>query len=270
MSSRREQCELAGAGTVAAETSPHDPTRSAKEGAEKLAGNEFAPLLEAQKLKAGYGKVEVVRGLDLKVQPGEVVLLLGPNGAGKTTTLLTLSGDLPSLGGEVRWLGRRTTAPLHIRAKQGLGLVSEERSVFPQLTVRDNLKVSGCDADKALEMFPELSKRAKVKVGLLSGGEQQMLSLARTLARGPKVLLADELSLGLAPLVVTRLFEAVRKAAESGLGILLVEQHVRKALRYCDRVYVLQRGEIVLDARVTEASFSKIQAAYLSSSSDAV
>jgi branched-chain amino acid transport system ATP-binding protein len=107
-------------------------------------------VLEARGLTAGYGKVEVVHGIDLMVRPGEVVALLGPNGAGKTTSLLTLSGDLPALGGEVYWLGRATASPLHVRARAGLGLVSEERSVFPQLTVRDNLKVSGGDAEQAL------------------------------------------------------------------------------------------------------------------------
>jgi ABC-type branched-subunit amino acid transport system ATPase component len=223
-------------------------------------------LLEARGLQAGYGKVKVVHGVDLVVRPGEVVALLGPNGAGKTTSLLTLSGDLPALGGEVSWLGSAATSPLHARARQGLGLVSEERSVFPQLTVRDNLKVSGCDAEMALQLFPELGKRIKQKVGLLSGGEQQMLSLARILARQPKVLLADELSLGLAPLVVNRLFEAVRAAADAGLGVLLVEQHVGKALQYSDRVYVLRRGEIVLSGLASELDMTVIEKAYLSSS----
>jgi ABC-type branched-subunit amino acid transport system ATPase component len=224
------------------------------------------PVLDARGLKAGYGKVEVVHGVDLMVRPGEVVALLGPNGAGKTTSLLTLSGDLPALGGEVSWLGSAAMSPLHVRARQGLGLVSEERSVFPQLTVRDNLKVSGCDAELALQYFPELRKRIKHKVGLMSGGEQQMLSLARILARHPKILLADELSLGLAPLVVNRLFEAVRAAVETGLGVLLVEQHVAKALRYSDRVYVLRRGEIVLSGRSSQLDMAMIEKAYLSSS----
>jgi ABC-type branched-subunit amino acid transport system ATPase component len=232
---------------------------------QESASSPAGALLEARGLTAGYGKVEVVHGVDLMVRPGEVVALLGPNGAGKTTSLLTLSGDLPALGGEVRWLGRTTASPLHARARQGLGLVSEERSVFPQLTVRDNLKVSGCDAEMALQLFPELGKRIKQKVGLLSGGEQQMLSLARILARHPKILLADELSLGLAPLVVNRLFEAVRAAADQGLGVLLVEQHVSKALHYSDRVYVLRRGEIVLTGLASELDMRAIEMAYLSS-----
>jgi branched-chain amino acid transport system ATP-binding protein len=232
---------------------------------DESASSPAGPLLEARGLTAGYGKVEVVHGVDLLVRPGEVVALLGPNGAGKTTSLLTLSGDLPALGGEVSWLGRAKTSPLHVRARQGLGLVSEERSVFPQLTVRDNLKVSGCDAEMALQLFPELRKRVKQKVGLLSGGEQQMLSLARILARHPKVLLADELSLGLAPLIVNRLFEAVRSAADAGLGVLLVEQHVSKALEYSDRVYVLRRGEIVLSGLASELDMPMVEMAYLSS-----
>jgi ABC-type branched-subunit amino acid transport system ATPase component len=224
-----------------------------------------SPLLEARGLTAGYGKVEVVHGLDLMVAPGEVVALLGPNGAGKTTSLLTLSGDLPLLAGEVYWLGHATTSPLHMRARQGLGLVSEERSVFPQLTVRDNLKVGGSDAEMALQLFPELRKLLKQKVGLLSGGEQQILSLARILARRPKILLADELSLGLAPLIVNRLFEAVRAAADGGLGVLLVEQHVSKALQYSDRVYVLRRGEVILSGLASGFDMSAIEMAYLSS-----
>ena len=234
--------------------------------AEEAASSPAGPLLEARGLNAGYGKVQVVHGLNLVVRPGEVVALLGPNGAGKTTSLLTLSGDLPALGGEVRWLGHATVSPLHVRARQGLGLVSEERSVFPQLTVRDNLKVGGSDAAEALRLFPELGKLARQKVGLLSGGEQQMLSLARILARRPKVLLADELSLGLAPLVVNRLFEAVRAAADGGLGVLLVEQHVSKALQYSDRVYMLRRGEVVISGLTSELDMQVIEAAYLSSS----
>lgn len=156
------------------------------------------PLIEARALSAGYGSQAVVRDLDLVVRPGEVVALLGPNGAGKTTTLRALSGELAPMDGEVRWLGDPGRAPLHRRARQGLAYVGE-RAVFTRLDTADNLRVGRVPARQALELFPELGKRLKTGAGMLSGGEQQMLSLARALCRDPKLLLADELSLGLAP-----------------------------------------------------------------------
>ena len=200
--------------------------------------------------------------------PGEVVALLGPNGAGKTTTLLALSGELPLLAGEVAIDGHVTKAPLFKRAQQGLMFVTEEKSVFMGLTTRDNLRVAGVDLDTALALFPELERRLDVRGGLLSGGEQQMLSLARGLCRSPKVLLADELSMGLAPMVVTRLLQAVRDAADQhGTAVLLVEQHVRQALRYADRAYVMRRGRIALSGSATELGgrLSEIEDSYLAS-----
>ena len=226
-------------------------------------------LVEAEGLQAGYGSVVVVRDLDLQVRAGEVVALLGPNGAGKSTTLLTLSGALSPLGGVVRWNGAATKAALHARARQGLGLVTEERSVFMRLTARENLRVGCRDIAAALELFPELESRLDVKAGLLSGGEQQMLTLARALARRPSLLLADELSLGLAPLVVNRLLSAVRRAADDGVGVLLVEQHVSKVLDIADRVYVLRRGRVELAGRADElrGRLAEIESSYLSASS---
>jgi branched-chain amino acid transport system ATP-binding protein len=204
-------------------------------------------VLEARGVSAGYGPQPVIHDVDIVVHPGEVVGLLGANGAGKTTTLLTLAGELPLLGGEVLLDGAATSAPLFRRARQGLTFVTEEKSVFMGLSTRDNLRVADVDIDRALDLFPELAKRINVRAGLLSGGEQQMLTLARALSRQPRVLLADELSMGLAPLIVKRLLEAVVDAAKQhGTAVLLVEQHARKALEYSDRAYVMRRGHIEL------------------------
>jgi branched-chain amino acid transport system ATP-binding protein len=209
-------------------------------------------LLEARGLSAGYGSLAAVRDLDLHLGRGEIVALLGPNGAGKTTTLRTLAGALRPLGGEVLLNGRPTRAPLHRRSRQGLAYVPEERSVFMSLTAAENLRVGDGRPERALELFPELRPHLKRRAGLLSGGQQQILTLARALASGPQVLLADELSLGLAPLIVARLLEAVREAAHRGVGVLLVEQHAQQALAVADRVYVLQRGRIALEGRADE------------------
>jgi ABC-type branched-subunit amino acid transport system ATPase component len=228
------------------------------------------PAIEARLMSAGYGAQPVVHELQLEVRPGEVVALLGPNGAGKTTTLLALAGELPLLAGSVAIDGRVTSAPLYKRAQNGVVFVTEEKSVFMSLTARDNLKVADVDLADALALFPELERRLDVRGGLLSGGEQQMLALARGLCRRPRVLLADELSLGLAPMVVTRLLEAVRDAANNfGAAVLLVEQHVRQALRYADRAYVMRRGRIDLSGSTTEllGRLSEIENSYLTNSS---
>jgi branched-chain amino acid transport system ATP-binding protein len=224
-------------------------------------------LIEGVGLSAGYGAVAVVRDLDLHVDAGEVVALLGPNGAGKTTTLLTLAGELPPLAGQVRFRGEATTAPMHARCRAGMGFVTEERSVFMGLSTRDNLRLAGVSPAAATGLFPELAPLMPRPAGLLSGGEQQMLTLARALGREPRVLLADELSLGLAPIVVERLLTAVRRAAdERGVGVLLVEQHVRQALRVADRVVVLERGRVALSGTVAEvrSQLEAVEAAYLS------
>lgn len=232
-------------------------------------------ILEVNGLSAGYGTQAAVSDVNLHVEPGEIVALLGANGAGKSTTLKAISGTIPVLKGEVRVAGRPETAPLYRRARQGLSYVTEERSVFKALSVADNLRVGGVGGvgvEEALKLFPELEKRLKIRAGLISGGEQQMLTLARALARQPKLLLADELSLGLAPMVVTRLFVALRAAAaESNTGVLLVEQHVRKALHYVDRVYVMRRGRIAMSVTVEEAHarVHEIEQAYLTTSEGA-
>jgi len=225
----------------------------------------MTPLVETVGLRAGYGDVEIVRGLDLRVHAGEVVALLGPNGAGKTTTLLTISGELPPLGGEVRFLGQSTRDPLHVRARKGLAVVTQERAVLMDLTTAENLRVSRCDIGRAVELFPELEDHLQRRVGLLSGGQQQMLALARCLARSSRMLLVDELSLGLAPLVVDRLLAAVRAAADDGMGVLLVEQHIHKALGVADRVLVMKRGAVELEGTAADLRdrVDDIQDAYL-------
>lgn len=231
-----------------------------------------APVLEAHGLCAGYGSQPVITDIDLEVAPGEVVVLLGPNGAGKTTTMLALSGELPALAGEVRLDGKATKAPLHKRAREGLMFVTEEKSVFMGMSARDNLRVADVKEEAVLAMFPELEPRMSVRAGLLSGGEQQMLTLGRALAREPRILLADELSMGLAPLIVKRLLDAVRAAAhEQGTAVLLVEQHVHKALVYADRVYVMRRGKIELTGTGAEmrGRESEIEDKYLTAASAA-
>jgi branched-chain amino acid transport system ATP-binding protein len=223
-------------------------------------------LIEARGLSAGYGKMAVVRDVDLRVDAGEVVALIGANGAGKTTTLLTLAGDLAPMAGEVRLLGKPTRSPMHQRCRSGLGYVTEERSVIMDMSVSDNLKLAGVAPEVAFGYFPALEGCMGRRAGLCSGGEQQMLSLARALGREPKVLLADELSLGLAPIIVANLLKAVRRAAdERGVGVLLVEQHVHQALKIADRVYVMERGRIGLSGTASEVvgQLDRIEAAYL-------
>jgi branched-chain amino acid transport system ATP-binding protein len=223
-------------------------------------------LIAARGLSAGYGKMPVVRDVDIEVGAGEVVALIGANGAGKTTTLLTLAGELTPMAGEVDFLGAPTKAPMHVRCRKGLGYLTEERSVIMDMSVADNLKLANVPRSVAFGYFPALEACLDRRAGLCSGGEQQMLSLARALGRNPKVLLADELSLGLAPIIVTNLLKAVREAAtEQGVGVLLVEQHVRQALKIADRVYLMERGRIVLSGTSQEVvgQIDRIEAAYL-------
>jgi branched-chain amino acid transport system ATP-binding protein len=225
-------------------------------------------VIATRAMCTGYGGQPVVHDLDLEVDAGQVVVLLGPNGAGKTTTMLALAGELPVISGEVLFDGEVTKAPLYRRAQAGMSYVTEERSVFKGLSTRDNLRVAGIDPGAAYKLFPELEKRAGVRGGLLSGGEQQMLTLARALTRKPRLLLADELSLGLAPLVVDRLLQAVRAAAkDEGCAVLIVEQHAHKALQYADRAIVMRRGRVELDLSGEEARqrIGDVEQAYLTS-----
>lgn len=207
-----------------------------------------ALLLEADKICSGYDGIPVLRELSLSIAAGEVVALLGANGAGKSTTLLTLAGELPVQSGQVRWLGEKARGPLHRRARSGLAFLPAERSLFMTLTVRQNLRLGRGPAERAYELMPELRQLTNRPAGLLSGGEQQMLTLARALAGDFKVLMLDEISLGLAPIIVRRLLEVIRAAAaEQQVGVLLVEQHVSAALAFSDRALVLRRGEVVME-----------------------
>jgi ABC-type branched-chain amino acid transport systems, ATPase component len=207
---------------------------------------ESLPAVSLAGVDVGYHGVPIVSGIDLTVSAGEVVALFGPNGAGKTTLLQAIAGEIPTLGGRLSVLGDASARPLFRRARAGLGLLSDDRSVFSGLTARDNLRLGRGSVERALEFFPELEPHLGRRTGLLSGGQQQMLALARILAAEPKVILADELSLGLAPMIVARLLTALREAAERGAAVLIVEQHVQVALKAVDRAYVLAQGRIVL------------------------
>ena len=219
----------------------------------------MSPLLELSEMWCGYAGVPAVRGINLTVERGEVVALLGPNGAGKTTTLLSTAGVLRLLDGDVMLDGRSIQGlPPHQVARRGLALVPEERGLFRQLTVKENLnlvrsrKGRGAPPD-VISVFPALTGLMSRRAGVLSGGEQQMLALAKALLARPSLLMVDELSLGLAPALVEQLFPAVRRLAlDEGMGILLVEQHVHMALAFSDRAYVLSRGQVAIEGRADE------------------
>lgn len=229
----------------------------------------MSALLELRGVRSGYGAVPVLRDLDLTVDRGEIVALLGANGAGKSTTMLTIGGELKLQGGEISFDGRPARGPLHRRVRRGMALITETRALFPALTVADNLRLGRGSVDDALALFPELEPLLSRRAGLLSGGEQQMLSVSRALAARPELLLVDELSLGLAPLAVDRLLDALVAAAARGTGVLLVEQHARKALAIATRGYVLCRGAVNLSGTAADLleRDDEVRRAYLHGSS---
>jgi len=233
-------------------------------------------VVEVRGLVAGHGGVPAVRGLDLVVDAGEVVALVGPNGAGKSTTLETIAGVLPAIAGDVHVLGHPVKghdAPAV--ARRGLVLVPEDRGIFHRLSVADNLRLrqrrgSGVELDEVLDHFPALADLRGRAAGLLSGGEQQMLALAGALLAAPRVLLIDEMSMGLAPVLVERLLPLVRSVAEvRNIGVLLVEQHVHAALEVADRAYVLVHGELGLEGRAEDLirDHALLEQAYLGAAS---
>jgi branched-chain amino acid transport system ATP-binding protein len=225
-------------------------------------------VLEAQEVTVSRAGLPIVRGISLNVHAGRISVLLGVNGAGKTTLLEGLSGVIPLDGGALRLAGERIDRWRPVRrARAGLAHVEQGRAVFRDLTTEENLRVAQGGRgpiDEAFDLFPELAKRRHVLASLLSGGEQQMLVVARAWLRRPSVFMLDELSLGLAPAVVTRLLSAVRQLADQGMGILLVEQFAPLALEIGDLAYVLRGGQMVFDGRASElrGAPERVQALY--------
>jgi branched-chain amino acid transport system ATP-binding protein len=238
------------------------------------------PLLSVRALQSGYGKIRVLHEIDLDVASGEVVALLGPNGAGKTTMLRALSGLLPVNAGHVRFGGRDiTNATPREAARVGLVHVIEGHRVFTQISVTDNLLLAGYDlargertarVEEALSFFPEIAEKRSERGGALSGGQQQMLTVAQGLVRRPRLLMLDEPSAGLSPVLVDRVLNVIARLREQGTAVLLVEQLLEKALIAADRVYALMQGHIVLQAPTGEANLpQRLERAYFGHDSHA-
>lgn len=232
--------------------------------------HEAAPLLELVDVHAAYGRIEVLHGVDLTLPTGSVLALLGPNGAGKSTTLKVLSGLVPATHGCVHLAGRHIngTQP-HDLARIGISMIPEGRGVFPRLTVQENLRMasySGVDTalitERAFEQFPRLGERRNQVAGTMSGGEQQMLALARGLATDPAVLVLDELSMGLAPLIVSELYELVAEVAATGVSILVVEQFARTVLGVADLAAIMAGGRVTAIGKPSEIE-AELTSAYL-------
>ncbi len=231
-------------------------------------------MLEVRGLRVAYGGIVAVKGIDFEIAAGELVCLIGANGAGKSSTLRAISGLIPTAPGAVRFGGRDLAGvPAFQRARSGIVMVPEGRGVFAQLTVEENLAMGaytradgGIESDRrrVFELFPRLSERRRQSAGTLSGGEQQMLAIGRGLMSRPKLLVLDEPSMGLAPIVAQRIFEVIRDINGAGVTILLVEQNARRALELASRAYVMEIGEIALsgDARALLAD-PRVREAYL-------
>jgi branched-chain amino acid transport system ATP-binding protein len=229
-----------------------------------------SPVLALEEVTARYGSSTVLLGVDLVVQPGQVVALIGPNGAGKTTLMRTVAGLVPASGGAIRFTGADVTRRKpHHRARAGLCLIPEGRGIFPSLTVRENLRLQGSTADRreSLERivaaFPVLGARLGAQAGRLSGGQQQMVALGRCLVTNPSVVMLDEVSMGLAPLIIDEIFEALEGLARTGVALLLVEQYVGRALAMADSVYVLTRGLVSWSGSPTQITAEEIMQRYL-------
>jgi branched-chain amino acid transport system ATP-binding protein len=213
----------------------------------------FDSVLELAMVRAGYGRIDVLHGIDLTLAPGEVFALLGPNGAGKSSTLAVASGQITPKSGSLYLCGRDVTgATSDALARAGVCLIPEGRGIFPNLTVAENLRMAsytgvpyGTVLDRAFAQFPRLGERRRQTAGTLSGGEQQMLAMARALATEPAVLLIDELSMGLAPIIVEELYAHVRRIAAEGLSILIVEQFAHEILGIADRAGIMLHGHIL-------------------------
>jgi branched-chain amino acid transport system ATP-binding protein len=234
----------------------------------------LAPILEVRDLSVSYGAIKALKGVSIRLMPGEIVTLIGANGAGKSTTLRAIMGLVPPSSGEVRFHGEPTRAtPTFKLVRRGLILVPEGRAIFANLSVRENLEMGayarrddgvGEDFEKVFRIFPRLKERIKQTAGTLSGGEQQMLAIGRALMSRPKVLLLDEPSLGLAPLLVHTIFEAIEEIHREGTPVLLVEQNANAALRHSNRAYVLETGHVALEGSSADvAANPKVKEAYL-------
>ena len=232
-------------------------------------------LLALEKLEVAYGGIRAVKGIDLAVEAGEMVCLIGANGAGKSTTLRAITGLVRAAAGRIRYDGAEISSlRVHEIARRGLAMVPEGRGVFPQLTIEENLAMGAyarsdkaairADLAHAFALFPRLAERRRQTAGTLSGGEQQMLAIARALMSRPKLLLLDEPSMGLAPLMVERIFEVIREIAAEGVTMLLVEQNARLALEVSHRGYVLDGGLVTLSGPARELLHDpRIREAYL-------
>ncbi len=232
-------------------------------------------LLEVDGLKSGYGEVEVLWGISLQVQPGKMTTVVGANGAGKTTTLRTIMGSVRPWGGHVLFRGKDVTnLPPHAKANLGMVLVPEGRQLFPDMTVEENLEMGGYgprarkkkneSLAEVYELFPRLKERRKQKSSTLSGGEQQMLAMGRGLMQQPEILMIDELSLGLAPVLAQQLFLTLKKLRDRGMTIVLVEQNVHLALALSDYTYVLTEGRVNIEGESRQvAGMEEVRRAYL-------